>query len=43
MGEDDVNKGYFHRGMIFCNGEFSPKDVPRLTETDLVVCADGAI
>jgi thiamine pyrophosphokinase len=43
MGEDDVNKGYFHRGMIFCNGEFSPKDVPRLTETDLVVCADGGL
>ena len=42
-GEDDVNKGHFNRGMVFCNGEFSPEDVPGLTEADLVVCADGGL
>ncbi|NMB26145.1 MAG: thiamine diphosphokinase [Firmicutes bacterium] len=38
-----MGKGKFHRGLIFCNGEFSPEDVPAVRETDLVICADGGL
>lgn len=38
-----MNNGCFTRGLIFCNGDFTPGDVPKLREEDLVVCADGGL
>lgn len=38
-----MDKDHFHRGLIFCAGEFTPEDVPSPEDTDLVICADGGL